>query len=81
MTTDERIDRLVERHEALAESVQSLFASVNDLRRITENNQQMIVSVARNMDIFREEMHQVITGLVGIANNHEARIIDLEEAS
>ena len=35
MTTDERIDRLVERHEALTQSVESLLATAR------EHNQQL----------------------------------------
>ena len=45
MTTDERLDRLTEKHEALAESlqlltadVQSLAQSTKELKRIDEMN-------------------------------------------
>ena len=34
MTTDERLERLVERHEALAESIEMLRESVSDLTAI-----------------------------------------------
>lgn len=34
MTTDERLDRLVDRHEALAESIELLRGSVSDLTAI-----------------------------------------------
>lgn len=36
MTIDERLERLVERHEALAESVDMLVASTRDLRAVAE---------------------------------------------
>lgn len=36
MTIDERLDRLVERHEALAQSVDLLVGSTRDLRVIAE---------------------------------------------
>lgn len=36
MTIDERLDRLVERHEALAQSVDLLVHSVRDLRAVAE---------------------------------------------
>jgi ABC-type transporter Mla subunit MlaD len=32
MTTDERLDRLVERHEALTQSVESLTRDLHDMR-------------------------------------------------
>lgn len=85
MTTDERIDRLVERHEALAESVQSLLATSTETdRRLLETDrrlretQQIIVSVARDLEGFAAEMRESVLGLVGAIRNHEGRIQSLE---
>jgi hypothetical protein len=67
MTTDERIDRLVERHEALAQSVELLAASVHEQGL---NIDKLLASLAKT--------DARIEALVGIAESHESRLRDLE---
>ena len=63
MTVDERIDRLVERHEALAQSVELLRASTEELR----------VSVAAH-DRYLMTIMDGLGKLLETATNHERRL-------
>jgi prefoldin subunit 5 len=81
MTTDERIDRLVERHEALAQSVEMLTHNVETLTQKTGELRDMTVSVAH--DLARligtvEHIADATEQLIGGMNNHEVRIRRLE---
>ena len=67
MNIDQRLDRLTERHEALAESIELLTA---DIREMAAEN--------RKRD---ERFGQLMTGigqLLSIAESHERRLTDLE---
>ena len=46
MTTDERIDRLVERHEALAQSVELMSHTLEELGRKTDERMNKLLSIA-----------------------------------
>ena len=70
MTIDERIEKLTERHEALAQSVELLAA---DLRQQKENFDQLGQKVDKLADITAD--------LVKVARIHEHRISDLEGGS
>ncbi len=67
MTIDERLDRLAERHEALAQSVELLLISV---RETTENVNKLVEVTNRDAVDIR--------ALVRIAESHERRITGLE---
>lgn len=67
MTTDERIDRLVQRHEALTQTVELLAAMQRD-------NEARFAQIGRNF----ESVHDSIKGLENIAAAHEHRITNLE---
>jgi len=60
MTTDERLDRLTERHQALAESLQLLTADVQNLAQTLEQ------SIKKHDRILRGHA-DLIGGLVRIA--------------
>lgn len=79
MTPDERINRLVERHEALAESVESLLATSQETDRRIRDTQQIIVTVARDLQGFASEIRTSVLALVGAIRNHEERIQGHEE--
>ena len=67
MNIDQRLDRLTERHEALAESIELLTA---DIREMAAENKKR-----------DEQMGQLKTGigqLLRIAEIHERRLMDLE---
>jgi prefoldin subunit 5 len=68
MTVDERIDRLVERHEALAQSVELLRASTEELR----------ISVASH-DRYLSTIMDGLSRLLETATNHERRLTRLED--
>ena len=45
MTIDERLDRLTERHEALAQSLELLVASTRDLRESVMSHEHYITTL------------------------------------
>ena len=67
MTTDERLDRLTERHEALAESLQLLTTDVQSLAQSTKEHDRILRGHA-----------ELIGDLAKIASAHERRIERLE---
>ena len=67
MTVDERIERLTERHEALAQSVESLLLSSQEQGR---NIDKLLVA--------SEKDGEHIRGLARIAEIHEQRLTDIE---
>ncbi len=68
MTIDERLDRLTERHEALAQSLELLSIDV----RITEAN---IAAVSKTVDVLARS----VIDLTGIVRSHETRINRMED--
>ena len=61
MTTDERLDRLTERHEALTQSVEMLVIETRELRAAISDDAENIRALARIA-----EMHErPLTGLEG----------------
>jgi hypothetical protein len=67
MTVDERIEKLVERHEALAISVEHLAISVEQL-----------ISEGRKSELLIGRMAEGISSLVNVLKVHEKRISQLE---
>jgi hypothetical protein len=67
MTTDERLDRLTEKHEALAESLQLLTADVQSLAQSVKEHDRILRGHAG-----------LIGDLVRIAAGHEQRMQRLE---
>jgi prefoldin subunit 5 len=74
MTTDERLDRLVERHEALTQSVELLAIETRELRaavsELTASMSGLQAAVAADGEHIR--------ALARIAEIHERRITRLE---
>lgn len=68
MTIDERIERLTERHEALAQSVEFL---------VSENRQ--MAAENRQRDRRMGEIMEGIARLLHVAQIHEHRLTELEE--
>jgi metal-responsive CopG/Arc/MetJ family transcriptional regulator len=92
MTIDERLERLAERHEALAQTVELFIAENREAQRenakkiaalaiIAEQNetrcQEMVQSI-RRLDVRTGQMMDAITRLASIAGAHEERIGRLE---
>jgi len=88
MTTDERIDRLVERHEALAQSVELLAASVHEQGL---NIDKLLECIGATLITSSEQGQSIamllassaktdarIEALVSIAESHSRRLSDLE---
>jgi hypothetical protein len=67
MTTDERLDRLTERHGALAESLQLLTADVQSLAQSVKEHDRVLRGHA-----------DLIGDLVRIATAHERRLDRIE---
>jgi len=67
VTTDERLDRLTERHEALAESLQLLTADVQSLAQSVKEHDRILRGHA-----------DLIGDLARIAAGHEQRMQRLE---
>lgn len=68
MTIDERLDRLTDRHEALAQSVELLLVAVRETSD----------SVRKLVDVTNRDAEDIRT-LARIAESHERRITHLEE--
>jgi hypothetical protein len=68
MTFDERLERIAERHEALAQSVQLLHADTQELGAKIEALRGVVEIDAEN-----------IRALARIAEIHERRLTDLED--
>jgi hypothetical protein len=66
MTTDERLDRLAERHGALAESLQLLTVDVQSLAQSVKQHDKILLGHA-----------DLIGDLVKIATAHEQRVVRL----
>ncbi len=67
MTTDERLDRLTDRHEALTQSVELLLAETRELRAIAAEHTE-------NLKVDSEH----IRALVRIVEIHDRRLTDIE---
>jgi archaellum component FlaC len=67
VTIDERLEHLVERHEALTQTVELLTHDIAELRSITTEHGQYIRTLAEN-----------VSALVRIVESHERHIRDLE---
>ncbi len=67
MTVDERLERLVERHEALAQTVEMLTL---DIREMAEEN--------KKLDGRLDKLVEGIEGLLQIAQIHGQRLTDIE---
>ncbi len=77
MTIDERLDRLTERHEALAQSLELLHASTQDLRASIEAQ----ASTAAAHDRYLSTLMSAVGKLLETATNHERRLMRLEGPS
>jgi chemotaxis protein CheY-P-specific phosphatase CheC len=75
MTIDERLERLTERHEAMAESMEMLVVMVR------EQSQQMadLLLVTREHTTHLATDSEHIRALARIAEIHEARLTRLED--
>lgn len=56
MTTDERLDRLTERHEALTQSVEMLTSDVHRMRGIMDDVMLSIARLAHIADIHEKRL-------------------------
>lgn len=74
MTFEERMDRLVERHEALAQSVEMHNAM---LMRIEAGQHEHKVAIQHQREML-DGLLQAIDRLLRIADRHETRISSLE---
>jgi hypothetical protein len=81
MTTDERIDRLVERHEALAQSVELLAIEGRELAERIKEQGRNIKEQGENIDkllVASKQDGENILALAHIAELHERRLSGLE---
>jgi hypothetical protein len=74
MTIDERLDRLVERHEALALSVELLQSTVHEQSGNIDKQTANIDKLISALKIDGEN----IAALARVAESHERRLSDLE---
>jgi hypothetical protein len=77
MTFEERLDRLVERHEALTQSVELIAHLQQKNEETLEKNQ---VLMGKNQ-VLMAQVIESIHGLSRIAHAHDQRISDLERPS
>lgn len=78
---DERLNRLIERHEALTQSVELLAASLRETHDITRETailaRQNTESIKALVEVTNQDATAIRT-LARIADAHEKRIADLE---
>jgi DNA repair exonuclease SbcCD ATPase subunit len=85
MTIDERLDRLTERHEAVAQSLEMLTA---DVREYVAESRAFAARTQTNMDELRKHMIALVENNNKLSNiiiahdaqldDHERRLEDLE---
>ena len=76
VTTDERLDRLTERHQVLGESLQLLTADVQGLAQTVRE----LAQSAKEHDRVLRGHADLISDLVKVATAHERRLQRLEGA-
>ena len=74
MTTDERLDRLTERHEALAQSLEILTADVHE----TQSNVKAIAASIKDLLAAAKQDGENIRALARIAEIRERRLTAVE---
>jgi archaellum component FlaC len=74
MTTDERLDRLAERHEALAQTVEILTRDIQDLKSIAQQDGEHIRLLTANVD----HLTGTVNTMVWAVQAHELRLKSLE---
>ena len=74
MTIDERLERLVERHEALAQTVELLSHEVRELRAATAQNTANIRDLAQ----IASQTTDAVRDLLRVAQLHQRRLEKLE---
>jgi archaellum component FlaC len=67
MTFEQRIERLTERHEALAQTVESITIDIRELAKIAQATHTSINQLANSVD-----------ALLHVTESHERRITRLE---
>jgi len=80
MTTDERLDRLTERHEALAESLQMLTADVHGLAKKHEalaESLQLLTADVQSLAQSTKELRESVSEHDKILRGHAGLIGDL----
>jgi hypothetical protein len=78
MTIDERLERLAERHEALAQSLELMAAMQQaEEKRAAERGAKTDQRISRILDVV-EKMAGGIDKLAAISHDHEQRIERLE---
>ena len=74
MTTDERLDRLTERHEALTQTVELLTGDVRELTGAVK----MLAKEHGNLDTLVNDIAEGTVRLLRAIESHERRITNLE---
>ena len=74
MTIDERIEKLTERHEALAPSLELLSIDARETRESVKQLAGTVAEVSRTVDVLARS----VLDLVGTVRRHETRIVGLE---
>ena len=62
MTTDERLDRLVERHEALTATVELLTRDIDSLRETARQDGENVRALARIAEIHERRLTELKGG-------------------
>ena len=75
MTIDERLERLVDRHEALAQSVELLVAASRENSELIRENS---VHIGKLVEVTNQDAEN-IRALARIVEIHERRLTDLED--
>jgi len=79
MTLDERFEKLAERHEALAQSLEFMAGMQRDHEQRMRQAIETLTSLHADNEHRMARMMEAIGRLSRIAANHEDRISDLEE--
>ena len=74
MTIDERLERLVDRHEALAQSVELLVSAQLQNERLHEKNEKL----QQKNEVVMANLMESVNSLANVARIHERRITDIE---
>ncbi len=80
MTIDERLERLAERHQALAESVEMSIASTRENFQSTNAGLARVGTMVDQLVVAVQQTNESVASLLTVVESHQRRISDLEGA-
>jgi hypothetical protein len=78
MTIDERLERLTERHQALAESVELFVASTRENFQSTNAGLARVGNMVDQLVVAVQQTNESVATLLTVVESHQRRLSNLE---